>query len=64
VSDAVRMLGDTVSIYLDDGPGGTVASTIVDATRLGANDGKLRVVRDGAISTDDIRALIGADKCA
>jgi tRNA threonylcarbamoyl adenosine modification protein (Sua5/YciO/YrdC/YwlC family) len=61
--DAERMLGDSVSIYLDDGPGGTVASTIVDATGLLAPEGKLRIVREGAIPTAEIRELVGADRC-
>jgi len=62
--DAERMLGDSVALYLDDGPGGTLASTIVDATGLLAPEGKLRIVRDGVITADQIRDLVGADKCA
>jgi tRNA threonylcarbamoyl adenosine modification protein (Sua5/YciO/YrdC/YwlC family) len=61
---AEAMLGDSVSAYLDDGEGGTVPSTIVDATGLFALDGKLRIVRDGTISASDIRELVGADQCA
>lgn len=64
IEEAEAMLGDAVSIYLDDGPGGSVPSTIVDATGLSAPEGKLRIVREGAISADDIRAVVGADKCA
>jgi L-threonylcarbamoyladenylate synthase len=63
-AEAEAMLGDSVSIYLDDGPGGTVASTIVDATGLLTPEGKLRIVREGAISTDEIRELVGVDRCA
>lgn len=62
--EAERMLGDSVALYLDDGPGGTLASTIVDATGLLAPEGKLRIVRDGVITPDQIRDLVGADKCA
>lgn len=62
--DAERMLDPAVSVYLDDGPGGSVASTIVDATGLAVSDGKLRIVREGAISADDVRELVGADRCA
>jgi len=62
--EAERMLGDSVSLYLDDGPGGELASTIVDATGLLLPDGKLRIVREGVIPADDIRELVGADKCA
>ncbi len=61
--DAERMLGDTVALYLDDGVGGTLASTIVDATGLLAPEGKLRIVREGVIASADIRALVGDDKC-
>jgi len=60
---AEAMLGDSVSIYLDDGEGGTVASTIVDATRLVTPGGTLRIVREGAISTARIIEIVGADKC-
>jgi L-threonylcarbamoyladenylate synthase len=62
--EAERMLGDSVALYLDDGPGGTLASTIVDATGLLMPEGKLRIVRDGVITADAIRELVGADKCA
>jgi L-threonylcarbamoyladenylate synthase len=62
--EAEAMLGDSVAIYLDDGPGGQVPSTIVDATGLLAPEGKLRIVREGVISSADIRALVGDDKCA
>jgi tRNA A37 threonylcarbamoyladenosine synthetase subunit TsaC/SUA5/YrdC len=50
-------------VYLDGGPGGTVASTIVDATGLTLPKGKLRVVREGSIPTDAIREIVGSDKC-
>ena len=61
-AQAQHMLGETVAVYLDDGPGGTVASTIVDATAL-LTGGKLRIVRQGAITADEIRQLVGADRC-
>lgn len=61
--EAEGMLGESVAIYLDGGAGGTVASTIVDATGLLTPDGKLRIVREGVISAADIRELVGADKC-
>jgi len=62
-AEAEAMLGDAVAIYLDGGPGGTVASTIVDATALDKPEGRLRIVREGAISSEDIRAVVGADRC-
>ena len=62
IEEAEGMLGDTVSVYLNDGPGGTVASTIIDATGLLGAEGKLRIVREGAIPASEIRDLVGADK--
>jgi L-threonylcarbamoyladenylate synthase len=63
-------LGDSVSLYLNDGEVGTAhpksaepSSTIVDATGLVADGGKLRIVRHGVISDDAIRTLVGADRC-
>jgi tRNA threonylcarbamoyl adenosine modification protein (Sua5/YciO/YrdC/YwlC family) len=61
--DAQAMLGDSVSVYLDDGAGGTVPSTIVDATGLLIDGGKLRIVREGVIPSAQIRDLVGPDKC-
>lgn len=59
--DAQEMLGDAVTVYLDDGPSETgVASTIVDATALVAGDEPVvRVLREGAISRDRLREVIG-----
>lgn len=64
VAGAEAMLGAAVSVYLDGGPGGTLASTIVDATGLGLPEGKLRIVRDGAIPREDIVALLGPERVA
>nr|WP_100423755.1 L-threonylcarbamoyladenylate synthase [Sediminihabitans luteus] len=52
-ADACEQLGESVAVYLDGGtaPGG-VASTIVDAT-----GGRLRVVRQGAITLDQLREV-------
>jgi tRNA threonylcarbamoyl adenosine modification protein (Sua5/YciO/YrdC/YwlC family) len=60
--DAARdMLGDSVAVYLDAGPSVTgIASTIVDATRLvGGGDPLVRILRDGAISRDQLRGVLG-----
>lgn len=53
VADAERQLGSSVAVYLDGGeaPGG-VASTIVDATGP-----VLRVVREGAVPLEALRAV-------
>ena len=69
-AEAVADLGDSVSVYLD---GGTVGgehdgapdpgSTIVDATGLLEEGGKLRIVRHGVISDQAIVSIVGADKC-
>jgi L-threonylcarbamoyladenylate synthase len=69
--DAYRMLGDSVSVYLDDGEAGTdypaadaaTGSTIVDATGLLLPEGKLRIVRSGVIDDAAIREIVG-EKCA
>ena len=52
--EAREQLGAAVAVYLDGGPAaGSVASTIVDAT------GPVpRVVRDGALSRDELRAVV------
>ncbi len=53
--DAEKQLGDSVEVYLDDGPSGDAApSTIVDLT--GAVP---RLLRAGAISEDRLRAVCG-----
>jgi len=62
-AEAEHMLGDSVKVYLDGGQAGTVSSTIVDATRLDSEGGKLRILREGKITADQIRAVIGADRC-
>jgi len=52
--EAEDMLGDAVAVVLDDGPSrGGVASTIVDAT---APEG--RVLREGALSTAELNAVV------
>jgi L-threonylcarbamoyladenylate synthase len=63
-------LGDSVSLYLNGGRVGAArsksaepSSTIVDATGLLAEGGKLRIVRHGVISDEAIRSLVGADRC-
>ncbi|GAB3189956.1 hypothetical protein GCM10027061_12340 [Nesterenkonia suensis] len=54
VAQAREMLGEAVSIYLDDGTRETTApSTIVDCTRE-----LPRVVRDGAISLAELQAVV------
>ncbi|GAA4665813.1 L-threonylcarbamoyladenylate synthase [Frondihabitans cladoniiphilus] len=66
--EALDMLGDSVSVYLDGGqagtdyerrPGANSGSTIVDATAAG--DGILRIVRHGVISDDEIRRVAGSE---
>lgn len=64
-TEAERMLGDSVSVYLDDGdsPEG-IASTIVDATSLvtrgpDAVPGRIRILRHGAVSREQLEAVVG-----
>jgi len=61
--EAQRMLGDSVTVYLDGGRGGMVASTIVDATGLVLPDGILTIVREGEITASAIREVVGAQLC-
>jgi L-threonylcarbamoyladenylate synthase len=67
---ALDALGDTVGVYLDDGEVGAEnvdspdpGSTIVDATGLLRDGGKLRIVRHGVLADAAIIELIGAGRC-
>ncbi|MHA7987131.1 L-threonylcarbamoyladenylate synthase [Rathayibacter sp. CAU 1779] len=66
--EAEAMLGDAVSVYLDGGTVGVdyadaeveeTSSTIVDATALASGTGKLRILRHGVISDDQLREVVG-----
>lgn len=66
--EAEEMLGDSVRVYLDGGQvGGDYAetgvtetsSTIVDATALASGSGKIRILRHGVISDEQIREVVG-----
>ncbi|WP_396652775.1 L-threonylcarbamoyladenylate synthase [Microbacterium sp. Marseille-Q6965] len=61
---AQDMLADSVAVYLDAGPSETgIASTIIDATSLvtaaGVEDRQVRVLREGAVSRDQLREVLG-----
>ncbi len=57
VEDAEAQLGDSVQVYLDGGQApGQVSSTIVDAT-----GDRLRVVRYGALTLEQLRAVTPVD---
>lgn len=59
-AEAQEMLGDSVTVYLDDpGAGGSEASTIVDATPLATGTGGVRILRRGAVSDERLAALLG-----
>ncbi|QTV79508.1 L-threonylcarbamoyladenylate synthase [Microbacterium sp. NIBRBAC000506063] len=63
--DAEAMLGESVSVYLDDGASFTgIASTIVDATSLVARGadaapGRVRILREGAVEREDLARVLG-----
>ncbi|PPF56976.1 threonylcarbamoyl-AMP synthase [Clavibacter michiganensis] len=57
--DAVAQLGESVEIFLDGGAAGGAASTIVDASRVTAAGGRVRIVREGAVTRAQIQHLIG-----
>ncbi|MDR6866452.1 tRNA threonylcarbamoyl adenosine modification protein (Sua5/YciO/YrdC/YwlC family) [Microbacterium resistens] len=63
IGAAERMLGDSVSVYLDNGPSPTgISSTIVDATSLvrpGGEEARVRVLRNGAVAREDLRRILG-----
>ncbi|MGV8968977.1 MAG: L-threonylcarbamoyladenylate synthase [Microbacteriaceae bacterium] len=75
-AEAEAMLGESVAVYLDAGRVGVNykeddssetdtaprGSTIVDATALLLPEGKLRIVRQGVISDEAIREIVG-DRC-
>ncbi|KQP55749.1 L-threonylcarbamoyladenylate synthase [Agreia sp. Leaf283] len=55
---ALESLGDSIDVYLDGGETETVTSTIVDASSFAA-DGSVRIVRHGAVSEAELRAVLG-----
>lgn len=62
VSDAQDMLGESVAVYLDDGPSRSgVASTIIDATALVGDDAApiVRVLREGAVDRAALAGVLG-----
>jgi len=67
-AEAEAMLGDSISVYLDGGEAGSAyervegkdsSSTIVDATALAAGAGGLRILRQGVISFEQLREVVG-----
>lgn len=60
-TEAHDALGDRIAVYLDSGEssGTRVGSTIVDATPT-VTGKPVRVLRDGTVSRDAIRAIVGA----
>lgn len=60
-AEAEAMLGESVSVYLDGGPSGSSgASTIIDATPLALPDGQITILRNGAVSGEDLRRVLGS----
>jgi tRNA threonylcarbamoyl adenosine modification protein (Sua5/YciO/YrdC/YwlC family) len=67
-AEAEAMLGDAISVYLDGGEAGSAyeriegkdsSSTIVDATALAAGAGDLRILRQGVVSVEQLREVVG-----
>ncbi len=67
-AEAEAMLGDSIAVYLDGGEAGTAyeridgkdsSSTIVDATALASGSGKLRILRHGVITAEQLREVVG-----
>jgi L-threonylcarbamoyladenylate synthase len=63
---AQAVFRDSVAVYLDAGDTGTdrAVSTVIDATSLDKPEGKLRVLREGAIPLADIYSVISASRFA
>lgn len=62
--EAQDMLGESVAVYLDAGPSRTgIASTIIDATSLvtatDPAERRVRVLREGAVTRDELREVLG-----
>jgi len=57
--EAVDQLGGSVDVFLDGGAAGGAASTIVDASRVTEAGGRVRIVREGAVTRAQIQQLIG-----
>jgi len=57
--EAVDQLGESVDVFLDGGAAGGAASTIVDASRVTEAGGRVRIVREGAVTRAQIQQLIG-----
>lgn len=59
-------LGDSVAVYLADDAslGDLEPSTVIDATSLDKPQGRLRLVRNGAIPSADIWEVVPADRFA
>lgn len=65
--EAMAMLGESVEVYLDGGDAGAdytadrgTGSTIVDATGLLREDGRLTIVRHGVIAAEEIEAVVAS----
>ena len=60
VAEAQAMLGDSIAVYLNDGPSSSdgVASTIIDATKLDDDGGSIRILREGGVSREAIAELL------
>lgn len=67
--EAFAQLGESVEVYLDAGPAGaryrerpsgvSESSTIIDATALSFEGGTLRILRQGVVSAERIREIVG-----
>lgn len=64
--EAQVIFGESVAVYLSaqDGGASTMSSTVIDATGLDKPEGKLTVVRQGAVPLADIYQVISASRFA
>ena len=59
--NAFEQLGERVEVYLAGGESDATPSTILDVTGLMRGTGPARILRDGAVSQVDLRAILGDD---
>jgi len=61
IGEAQQMLGESVEVYLDDGPSATgIPSTIIDATGIAhGGTGYVRILRHGVVDLAQLRAVLG-----
>lgn len=58
IDAAMDQLGESVDVYLDGGPRGEAADTVLPSTIIDCTGETLKVVRSGAISIEELRVVV------